>query len=94
MSTYLELCVHARRECRMAGTGPTAVTGQVGELERLVNWVSQAYTEIQNREMNWRWMRAPWTYSATSGDPYFLGTEVTDSYTSSTVTRFSRWLPT
>ena len=63
---YLELCRRARRECGIAGaeTDPTAVTSQVGEYRRLVDWVSEAWTEIQGRHTDWRWLPpredSPW----------------------------------
>lgn len=56
MSTFLQICADVRRECAGNGTGPSSVTGQTGELERIVNWVIQADREIQQRHNEWRFM--------------------------------------
>lgn len=93
MSTFLQLCVHARRECRIAGTGPAAVTSQVGELERLVNWVANAYTEIQNKHPNWRWLRSSFTVNTVASDDTYAYGDLTDTGTSSPITRLSSFLP-
>jgi len=91
--SYLTLSVDARQECRVAGTGPAAVTSQTGVLKDIVDWVSQAYTEIQERHTNWNWMRSTFTVNTVSGtDTYAYGT-CTDSRLSATITRFARWWP-
>ena len=58
--TYLELCQALCLEADLPGGGtvPTAVTGQAGELQRMVTWITNAYVEIQNRHgYAWRWLR-------------------------------------
>lgn len=55
---YLELCRRARLECGIARSTvalPTTVTGQVGQLASVVNWVNDVWLEIQ-REHNWSFM--------------------------------------
>lgn len=93
MSTYLQLAQDLRRECGIAGSGPAGVTGQTGELARVVEWVAQAYTEIQNKKTNWRWLRSEFTLSTSSGDDDYLYSDCTDSIASATVSRFRRWYP-
>ena len=91
---FLSLCVEAQRECDITGTDIAAVTNQVGELRRVVNWVIQAWTEIQNRHASgpyWKWMRSVFTVDTTSGDDTYAGTDCTDSRLSAAITRFSRW---
>lgn len=91
MSTYLQLCVKTRQECSIPGTGPTAVTGQIGILKKVVDWVSQAYVDIQNRHDDWRWMRVGFTVNTTIGvDTYAFGA-CTDILTSAAIARFKRW---
>jgi len=94
MSTNLQLCQDLSRECDISGgdTVPAAVTDQVGELQRVVNWISQAWTEIQNRHTNWRWMRVGFTVNTTSGDGSYAFGDCTDDLTSSAISTFSRWL--
>jgi len=55
---YLELAQKLRRKCRVAGNGPTAVTGQTEEYNRLLDFVNEAWLHIQRRHTDWRWMRA------------------------------------
>lgn len=90
MSTYLQLCTYLRQETTDAGTGPSAVTGQVGELARIVKWIADAWREIQN-DRDWFWMRRSFTVSATSGDGEYAYTDCTDTTTSIAIARFSKW---
>lgn len=66
-STFLELCVAARRACGISGSGPTAVTGQVGDYERVVEWVALADQEIQSRWIDWDFMFAQFSTSTVIG---------------------------
>lgn len=58
MSTYLQLAQMLRRECRVSGSGPTALTNQTEEYNRLLAWINQAYIAILNLHTDWRFMRA------------------------------------
>lgn len=51
--TFLELCQRYRQEVGAAGSGPAAVTGQNGEYKRLIDWIVQAWREIQMDEARW-----------------------------------------
>ncbi|PHS09407.1 MAG: hypothetical protein COA78_12155 [Blastopirellula sp.] len=95
MSTYLKICQDVARECGIAGGAdaspkPLAVTGQVGELNRLVNWVQTAYTELQNAK-KWRFLRKKFTLNTVAGtDTYAFG-DCTDVETTAAITRFDSW---
>ena len=93
MSTFLELCVDVRRECGITGSGPLAVTNQSGELARVVEWTAAAYTLIQNRHNNWRWLRSSFTLPTVDGTDSYAYTSCTDTGTSAAITRFRRWYP-
>lgn len=88
--TYLTLCQDTRRECRVAGTGPSAVADQVGRLGDIVAWVAQAYTEIQEGK-DWRWLRSTFTVNTVANDDTYAYTDCTDSRLSATISRFSKW---
>lgn len=92
MSTYLQLCSDLRRECGISGTGPTAVTGQTGELLRVVEWVAQSYTELQNAKQ-WRWLRSQFTVATVASDGSYAYGDCTDTIASALITRFKRWYP-
>lgn len=51
---FLQLCKRLRQEVGAAGDGPAAVTGQHGEYQRLIDWVRQAWLEIQQEQHEWR----------------------------------------
>jgi len=86
----LQLAVKTRQECQVTGTGPSAVTSQVGVLESIVDWVASSYTELQNAR-NWLWMRSTFTVNTTSGTDAYAATSCTDSRLSATISRFGRW---
>ena len=44
---FLSLCQRLRSEARIPGTGPSSVTGQTGELAKIVEWITTAYEDIQ-----------------------------------------------
>lgn len=92
MSTYLQLCTYLRQETTDSGAGPSAVTGNTGELARIVRWIEQEYTELQ-QEKEWRWLRKSFTVSATSGDGAYEYGDCTDTVTSAVISRFSSWYP-
>jgi hypothetical protein len=83
--TFLELCVRLREEAGISGSGPQTVVGQSGEMKRIVNWVNQAWEDIQNHRANWNWMR---------GDFSFDGTDQKADYTpaeAGIASRFRDW---
>jgi len=95
MSTYLQICQDVARECGIAGGAdaspkPTAVTSQIGELNRVVNWVADAYTELQNAR-KWRWLRKKFTLNTVDGTDNYAFGSCTDVSTASAITRFDSW---
>lgn len=92
-STYLQLCQKAARECLVTqSTGvPAAVTIQTGDLLRIVGYVADAWTEIQNRHPNWRWMRSSFTVNTVASDDSYAYGDCTDTQTAVAIARFSRW---
>jgi hypothetical protein len=94
MSTFLELCKDVRRECRgIAGAGPITVVNQVGQLERVVNWVKNTWLEIQAERPDWRWMRSEFSLQTrASVDSYaYNDAGMTDSIAGAPISRFGRW---
>ncbi len=58
MATYLQLVQRVRQETGTAGTGPTTVENQKGQLAQLVTWVAQAYLDILNLWHDWKFLWA------------------------------------
>jgi len=54
--TFLELVQRLRDRSSVAGTGPSTVLGQTGELGRLVSWIVEADNEIQNKWFDWKFL--------------------------------------
>jgi len=55
---FLALVQRAIRECGASGTSLSTVSGASGEAQRFVDWVNQAWLEIQSRRNDWDWMRS------------------------------------
>lgn len=51
---FLELAVKLRERVAERGSGPAAVTGQQGMNARIVNWINEAYHEIQSLWTDWK----------------------------------------
>lgn len=62
--TYLELCRALVAELGIAGgSGPSAVTGQTGELDNVTRWIAEADLYIQNLWLDWKFL---WTAGPTA----------------------------
>lgn len=92
MSTYKEICQDVARECDIAQgeTVPTSVTGQIGELNRIVNWVTDEYKRLQN-QTRWRWLRRPFKLTTTADDDKYAFSDAKDAIDDATITRFRSW---
>ena len=56
--TFLQLCQALRRESGTQGTGPTTVVAQTDEYAQIVEWIIQAWSDIQSLRDNWKFMWA------------------------------------
>lgn len=56
MATFLALAQKLRSEAGLSGTGPSAVTSQSGMDKKCVDWINDAWYEIQSAHTNWKWM--------------------------------------
>ena len=73
--TRLQLCQRLARECGVPGEVPITTIAQTGESRRLVDWIDDAWNDIQCAHQDWGWMRtsASWvtvagTYNYTTTD--------------------------
>lgn len=67
MSTFLELVQDLHTEVGAAGVAPTSVLNQTGEAKRLVNWIRRADKLVQELWENWKFLRAEYDQTTTSG---------------------------
>lgn len=84
---FLALCQRTARECGIAGTGPSTVVNQTGELGRIVNWVSTAWDDIQSTHQDWQWLRTSTSFVTVDGQATYTLADIGIDST------FSMWLP-
>jgi len=74
---YLQLCQRMVRESGgLSGSGPSAVTGQVGEYANVVDWIASAWLDIQREYRSaWRWMHQSFTLTISSGDAVYTASD-------------------
>lgn len=65
---FLQIAQRLRQEAGASDGRPTAVASQTGELKRQVDWVIDAWTDLQNLHPNWDWMRASASVAGAIGD--------------------------
>jgi len=65
---FLTLCQRLRQETGIADSGPSSVTGQAGDMKRLVDWINESWLRIQSSQASWNWMWLQSTATATVGD--------------------------
>lgn len=66
MATFLQLSQETRRLAGIQGSGPTAVATASGIELQIVNYVKNAWTDIQNHPKQWAWMLLPFYQSGTT----------------------------
>ena len=66
MSDFLTLVQDLHAEVGAAGVAPTAVTAQTGEAARLVNWIKRSDLKVQNKWINWKFLRSEFTTGNTT----------------------------
>jgi hypothetical protein len=66
--TFLELVqMTAQQSGTIQGVKPTTVTGQADRLKQIVDYVREAYIDIQNAHRGWRWMQSTFTGQTVAG---------------------------
>ncbi len=92
--TFLELARRLALECGMTASAsiPAAVTSQTGNLLKAVNWLGDAWNELQTSNDNWRWMRSRFTLPTVASTSEYAYTDATDVIASATISRFARWI--
>jgi len=63
----LQLCNRLISEAGISAQPMTTTAGQTGELGRVVNWIQQAWLDIQSAHTTWRWMRKSATIVTAAG---------------------------
>lgn len=91
MADFLQLCKDTARECLVPGVGPTSTANQTGQAGFIVQTVKNSYTELQNEQPDWRWLRSEFTVQTVANTDSYAYGALTDSIGSAVITRFARW---
>lgn len=73
--TYLELCKRTRLECGLSGDGPSTVIGQAGQLQKVITFVAQAWTDLQSERPNWLFMWSEFEFDTDAGVRDYLAAD-------------------
>lgn len=69
MSTFIELAVECRSLSGVKGTGPTDVATATGIELKIVNYVKNAWIDIQSHPKRWKWMWGDYLAPNPGGSP-------------------------
>lgn len=72
---FLALCKRARYEAGISGDGPSTVLNQSGQLGRVVNWVAEAWRDIQLMRPNWLFMHSEFTLNTVAATRDYLASD-------------------
>lgn len=84
--TFLQLAAALRQEVAGNGTGPTAVTGQTGELKRIVDWIAAADEDVQQAQDQWKFMVGDFAIDTVADDGSYLPADC-----NTPITAFRNW---
>lgn len=87
MATFLDIVQSLRQNAGIAGTGPSTVVGQTGEMKRLVDWTAAAWFEIQATHPDWRFKRYSVSFVTVAAQAAYTPTQA-----GATASTFSRWV--
>jgi hypothetical protein len=78
--TFIELCVRLVQEAGISGDGPSTIGGNVGEYQRVINWIRQSNYEIEMEHSDFDWMRKTVQFNTVANQPSYTPAEcaVTD----------------
>lgn len=88
---FLELAQTTVERCGIQGstTSPSTVVSQVGEMGRVVNWVNDAWVDVQRKHTSWNFRRGDFSFNTVAGTYVYAlascGLEAN--------TELTKWLP-
>lgn len=86
--TFLQLVQRTARECRVNTSSLTSVLNQTGDRQRIVDWVADAWFDIQAAHQDWKFLRATATWATVASQAQY--TTLQCGITAST---FGKWIP-
>ena len=89
---FLELVqMTVQQSGTIQGVRPQTVAGQVDRLKQFVDFVREAYIDIQNSHRAWRWLNSRFVGQTVASQRFYLGTDFFDERDNIPITRFSQW---
>lgn len=82
----LTLAQSLREKCGITGSGPSTTLSQTGEMLRVVNWIDEAWLQIQTLSDWWQWMRTDFSFDTIAAQREYAPTASPLS-----LTNFARW---
>lgn len=82
---YLQIAQRLQQEAAMTGTAISTCVGQSGDLKRIADWASMAWTDIQTDNPDWSWMRKTVTFNTVANQGTYVPT------TDMSLTDFASW---
>lgn len=76
--TFLQLVNRLRQFCGASGASAALVTtaNQSGESARMVNWINEAWLDIQTMRRDWLWARKTAAFPTVSGKAVYSSTDI------------------
>lgn len=89
---FLQLVQELRRQSGVAGGSTIAtVLNQTGTNQLMVNWIADAWRELQGLQDTWNWMREPFTFETVANTGDYLPTAITNTLTGDLMSDLRYW---
>ncbi len=72
---FVQLVGRLRRKCRVVGANPTTLANQPEEINRLADWINEAWMDIQLTKSDWAWMRASFSFATVNGQTSYTSAQ-------------------
>lgn len=87
---FLALCQSLVEKAGISGSITTTVS-QTGEMLRVVNWVNEAWFDLQLKRTHWDWMRYDFTLQTVALQRSYAPADCTDVESNAAIANFSKW---
>lgn len=68
---FLALVTRLVQESGASGSGPITTINQVGEYGRMVNWIQDAWLDIQSEHQDWEFLRSTCAFPTVNAQAYY-----------------------
>ncbi len=74
--SLLQLMQRLHREARISGAAPSTIASPNAETARLLDWINDAWRDIQMLRENWQWMRATCSFPTVLGKATYSAADI------------------